>query len=372
LAIRQGWGGRPVRHEQAQGILVAALGMLAACGNSGPPEATANLRAPQACWKTTRPARAGPLMAHGLGLDLSAKEAPHMVEKSFAILEAPSILGLSPTGVETLPDALLAVGLAERLGARRAGRVQPPPYQSERDPETLLLNPRGIADYSVALADAVGAVVGRGEFPVVLGGDCSILLGNLLALRRRGRYGLLFLDGHADFYQPEAEPNGEAASMELALATGRGPAVVVDIEGRRPLVRDMDVVVFGRRDAADAEAHGSQRIEDTAIAMIDLAAVRAAGIEAAAARAVERLSKTELDGFWVHLDADVLDDAVMPAVDYRMPDGLSWDELATVLRAAVSGGRAVGINVTIFNPKLDDDGSIARTFVETLARGLKP
>ena len=29
-AIRQGWSGRPVRQEQAQGTLVAALGMLAA------------------------------------------------------------------------------------------------------------------------------------------------------------------------------------------------------------------------------------------------------------------------------------------------------------------------------------------------------
>jgi hypothetical protein len=28
-ALRQGWGGRPVRQEQAQGILVAALGVLA-------------------------------------------------------------------------------------------------------------------------------------------------------------------------------------------------------------------------------------------------------------------------------------------------------------------------------------------------------
>ena len=28
-AMRQGWGGRPVRVEQAQGILVAALGVLA-------------------------------------------------------------------------------------------------------------------------------------------------------------------------------------------------------------------------------------------------------------------------------------------------------------------------------------------------------
>jgi hypothetical protein len=36
-AMRQGWGGRPIRQEQAQGILIAALGMLAAsygCGEA--------------------------------------------------------------------------------------------------------------------------------------------------------------------------------------------------------------------------------------------------------------------------------------------------------------------------------------------------
>jgi len=135
-------------------------------------------------------------------------------------------------------------------------------------------------------------------------------------------------------------------------------------------VRDEDVVVLGRCDAADAEAHGSRRIEDTAIATIDLEAVRAAGVEAAAASAVERLASSELEGFWIHLDADVLDDAVMPAVDYRMPDGLSWDDLVAVLRAGVGRGRAVGINVTIFNPRLDGDGSIARGFVKALARGI--
>ncbi len=153
----------------------------------------------------------------------------------FAVLEAPSILGLRPTGVECLPEALLQAGLLERLRARHAGRVVPEtPYDAARDPATLTLNANGIASYSLALADAVGGVLDRGEFPVVLGGDCSILLGNLLALKRRGRFGLLFIDGHADFYNPEANPNGEAASMDLALATGRGPDVVTNIEGRRP------------------------------------------------------------------------------------------------------------------------------------------
>jgi arginase len=294
-----------------------------------------------------------------------------MTRSRVAIIEAPSVLGLFPQGVETLPDALRVAGLSERLNARLAGRVQPPPYEERRDPETLMLNPHGIAAYSAVLAHAVGSVLDGDEFPVVLGGDCSIVLGCLLALKRRDRYGLLFLDGHADFYQPEAEPNGEAASMDLALATGRGPAVVVNLEGRRPLVRDEDVVAFGRRDAEDTEKYGSQRIEDTGIRVFDLAEIRTLGAADAARQAVGHLSRPELSGFWMHLDADVLDDAVMPAVDYRMPGGLSWDDLVTTLQAAVASRRAVGINVTIFNPKLDGDGSIATALVDALAKGLQ-
>ncbi|MGI9017559.1 MAG: arginase family protein [Euzebya sp.] len=144
---------------------------------------------------------------------------------TYAIIEAPSVLGLFPRGVELLPEALLESGLAGSLGARHAGRVPSPAYDSQRDEATGLLNPRSLRDYSRALADATGVVLDAGDVPVVLGGDCSILLDTMLALRRRGRYGLLFLDGHADFYQPEAEPGGEAASMDLALVTGRGPEI---------------------------------------------------------------------------------------------------------------------------------------------------
>ena len=288
----------------------------------------------------------------------------------YAILEAPSVLGLFPRGVEGLPAALLDARLAHLIGARHAGRVMPPPYDPRRDPTTGLLNPTALRDYALQLADATGEVLDAGDFPLVLGGDCSILLGTTLALRRRGRFGLLFIDGHADFYQPEAEPNGEAASMDLALVTGRGPSVVTDLEGRRPLVRDEDVVQFARRDAQEAAEAGSQRIEDTCIEVIDLGDVRQRGVERAAGDALERLVRPEIDGFWVHLDCDALDDAVMPAVDYRLPGGLHWDELESVIRLAIDSGSAVGLEVTIFNPRLDHDQSIARRLVACLARGL--
>jgi len=232
-----------------------------------------------------------------------------------------------------------------------------------------MLNPRGIAAYTPKLADAVGEVLDAGEFPVVLGGDCSIVLGGLLALRRRGRYGLLFVDGHADFYQPEANVNGEAASSDLALATGRGPEIMTTFEGSRPLVRDEDVVVLGFRDADEAASYGSQP-PPPAIEAIDLAKVRHLGAEAAASEAVGHLAREGLNGFWIHLDADVLGDAIMPAVDYRMPDGLSWRELEVTLRTALASGRAVGMEITIFNPSLDGNGEITGTLVDTVARAL--
>lgn len=287
----------------------------------------------------------------------------------YAILEAPSTLGLATDGVEHLPDQLLGLGLAERIHARRADRLAVLPKEPAPDAETGILNARAIAAWSPKLADAVEAVLDAREFPVVLGGDCTIVLGSMLAFRRRGRYGLFFIDGNADFFQPEAEPNGEGASMDLALVTGYGPSHLTDIEGRGPLVRPEDAVAFAYRDHKDQEEYGSQPLPKE-LKAIDLPAVRAMGIEAAARKAVDHLTREALDGFFIHLDADCLDDVVMPAVDFRVPGGLSWDELGVALRVALASGKAVGIEITIYNPRLDADGSAGRGLADVLAAAL--
>ncbi|WP_225768343.1 arginase family protein [Inquilinus sp. Marseille-Q2685] len=294
-----------------------------------------------------------------------------MPTRRHAILEAPSTLGLATDGVEGLPDRLLDLGLAERIRARRAGRLTVPPKDPTPDPGTGTLNAEAIAAWSPRLADAVGAVLDSGEFPVVLGGDCTILLGSMLALRRRGRYGLLFIDGNADFFQPEAEPNGEGASMDLAFATGYGPALLTNIEGRAPLVRAEDAVAFAFRDHEDQAEFGSQPLPPE-LRAYDLHAVRRLGVENAARAAVDHLTRPELDGFFLHLDADCLDDAIMPAVDFRVPGGLSWDELAAALRIALASRKAVGLEVTIYNPRLDRDGSAGRGLADILAAALGP
>mgnify|MGYP001267569995 CR=1 FL=1 len=287
----------------------------------------------------------------------------------YAIIEAPSRLGLSTGGVEGLSGRLLELGLAERIGARRAGGLAVPAGQASPDPETKVLNAREIAAWSPSLADTVTTVLDAGDFPIVLGGDCSILLGSMLALRRRGRYGLLFIDGHADFFQPEADPKGEVASMDLAFATGHGPAVLADLEHRRPLVRAGDVVAVGYRDHEDQAEYGSQPLPAD-LKAFDLPAVRRLGIAAVARAAIEHLTRPELDGFFIHVDADCLDDAIMPAVDFRIADGLSTDDLVLLLRTALASDKPVGLDVTIYNPRLDQDGNAGRILVEALAAGL--
>ncbi len=55
--------------------------------------------------------------------------------------------------------------------------------------------------------------------------------------------------------------------------------------------------------------------------------------------------------------ADVLDPAVVPAVDGPEDDGLLPDQLGPLLLAFVRAPRCVGLDVTVYGPDLDPDGT---------------
>lgn len=286
------------------------------------------------------------------------------------LVEVPCGLGLLPRGVEKAPAALRNAGLPQRLAARRVHTVPCLSAEDTRDEETALLRPCELIGMATRLADTIGQVLDAGALPVVVGGDCSNLLGSMLALRRRGRYGLLYVDGHADFWHPSQDDLGEAASVDLALATGRGPSTVTDLEGLAPLVRDEDVAVLGYRSAVN-DSYLGEHVRDTAITVQDLGDVNRDGIEACTERALATAARQALDGFWLHFDVDVLDDALMPAVDYREPGGLSWEQAAHTLDAAAGRDGLTGVQLTIYNSSLDAPGApLADRIVDLLARGL--
>jgi arginase len=274
---------------------------------------------------------------------------------TYTIVEAPSHLGLCAEGVEALPEALLAVGLAERLAARRGERLSAPAFDPRVDPETGMLNPGGLRNYAPRLADAVGAVLDDGAFPIVLGGDCSILLGAMLALRRRARYGLVHVDGHLDFRHPGWSGGiGAVAGEDLAGVTGRLEAELSDIDGLGPYVLDADTVHLGDRERWPDEVAA---VAETGITALGLDELRARGPVVPAVP------------YWIHVDADVLDSALLGAVDSPAPGGLTFEELSALLRTLLDGP-AVGLQITVFDPDLDPDGSQASALTDCLVTGL--
>jgi len=293
--------------------------------------------------------------------------------RQIVVLDAPSNLGLMPPspgsepGVRRLPDALREHGLISRIGAIDAGRVIPPAYDSAANPRSGVRNSEKIVSYSQALAVRVAELLQSDHFPLIIGGDCSILLGPLLALRRMGRFGLCFIDGHLDLLTPETSQSKGAAGMDLALALGYGPAVLANLEDLGPLVQETDVVVLGYR--GDIRGYGAlTRTESRPkLHWLPLGEIRTLGVSRAAHEALPRLLKSPLAGFWTHLDVDVLDDEVMPAVDSRQPDGMSYAELSELLLEIVNLPSAVGMEITILDPDLDPDGSVVEKFLTFIA-----
>ncbi len=281
------------------------------------------------------------------------------------MLDAPSNLGLRPPaegaapGCYKTPGVLRDLGILDRLGASDGGVVTPGRYVGTWSPGDGVRNAAAIASYTRALAARVASIRSAGGFPVVLGGDCSISLGAMLALRRSGRYGIAYLDGHDDFrHLGITDHVGAAAGEDLAIMTGRGAGDLADTGGPRPYVRDGEVLVLGVRTAESSQ-------------------LRAAGIPFVTS---ERLMASEplpsspfagLDGFWIHVDIDVLDPAYVSAVDSPDPGGLDPGTLVSLLRRLLARSGAAGFELTVFDPDLDPDGRQAELVADVLERSLR-
>jgi len=235
----------------------------------------------------------------------------------------------------------------------------------------------GAADVRRATADIaarVRNVLAAHEQPLVVGGDCTLLLGVFAALS--AGTGLWFVDGHADFYDGETSPTGEAADMDLAILTGRGPAGLIDGDppaptraalaglGTAPPLDPAATVLLGHR---PSELNADVRFENARLDPV-IHALTAPEIQARGAMAIGEEAVARLDGAraWLHLDLDVLDETSLPAVSYPQPLGLDWDELAALARPLVAAPGLIGLSVADFNPDRDPDGAYAGRVVELL------
>ena len=298
------------------------------------------------------------------------------------LIAAETNLGLRPNAADALPgtaraaQVLLASGLAGAIRFRHRETISQAPYSRAPEPGTRLRNGSKIRAFNLALADAVARSRRSGGFPLVVGGECSDLLGGLLGLRRTGGRGLIHLDGHSDYLHPgnypPDRPLHSAAGMDLALATGRGEPLLTRWPGiAGPLAEGVDTFQLGER----YPEHPDRPVDalvGTGIGQISVQAVRTIGLAEAIGRLTYFLERRRIVAAWLHIDTDILDRTVMPAVDSPGSPGLTYDELSALIAALLRTGRIAGADVAIYDPDLDPDGRYARGLVACLGAAFAP
>ena len=301
----------------------------------------------------------------------------HLMERSgddvvagWVLVGAPLDCSGTNRGEARAPKTLRDAGLVQRTGARDAGDADATIDDPQRDPHTGVIGFEQLRRASSEINSAVAAVLKEAERPLVVGGDCAVLVGALAAAKERfGRVGLAFVDGHVDFFGGDTSPSGEAADMDLAFVTGYGPNGLADLLGGGPLpiAEPGDVVVMGYRDDPEEEEGPSEAdLVDERIQLVKAPAIKRGDPERLGRYVAERL-EAQAGRFWAHFDVDAFDGEEMPAVTYPLPDGLGFEHAEALLRPLASSPALVGLSVADFVPDKDPDGRYARRLVELVA-----
>ena len=172
----------------------------------------------------------------------------------------------------------------------------------------------------------------------------------------------MHIDGHSDFRHPgNSDECASLAGEDLAAAAGLHWPAISNIDDAGPYFDPRHIAHIGCRDD-DAQLAEVRSVIGATFPSSDW---RRRGATAIAEGAK---STADSRGYWLQIDVDVLDPAVMPAVDSPDPGGCTPDELVELLNLLAP--RAVGASVTVFDPDLDPDGRHARHLTDMLVDGL--
>lgn len=100
----------------------------------------------------------------------------------FALIYAPLDSSGTGRGEERAPQALWEAGLLDAVPVDSVGDTRALIRDSRRDPETGVIGVGDLRRAGEAVAAAVSGALASGWPPLVIGGDCSILLGIFAAL----------------------------------------------------------------------------------------------------------------------------------------------------------------------------------------------
>lgn len=286
-----------------------------------------------------------------------------------ALIGAPTDVGAGKRGASMGPEALRVAGLAASL--RRLGHEVDDsgnlsgPINPERPREDGYRHLPEVLAWCTAVRDAVAAALGRGDLPILMGGDHSLSIGSIAAVashcKRVNRpLTVLWLDAHADYNVFESSPTGNLHGMPVAVLTGHGPAQLLDLGAARPIVSPKRILQVGVRSVDEIE---KRLLAASKMDIYDMRRIDELGMRTVMQRVLERAA-AEHGHLHVSLDVDFLDPGIAPGVPTTVPGGPTYREAQLCMEMIYDTGLLGSLDIAELNPACDDGNRTAILAVE--------
>ena len=295
---------------------------------------------------------------------------------------APLDLGGARQGSRLGPDALRLAGIANSLFVDQAqpgidhGNIPVDLTAGEGDGLPFA---KPIAEVLIALKAKTNEVLGRGNFPIMLGGEHSMSAGTVSAFvdKYGDKLGVLWIDAHADINTPDQSPSQNIHGMPLALLCGFESGV--DGNGDRDWrflqesvvsqhLNPVNICWFGLRDVDTGERDRARM--GCAVTMHD---IDRDGVLGCWNRIHDYLVSRGCTYLYVSLDVDAMDPILAPGTGTAVRGGLSYREahfLAELIYNSIQNEKSyelVGLDVVEVSPIHDNNNQTAIVAVEWVA-----
>lgn len=289
------------------------------------------------------------------------------LNKKINIIGVPFDMGASTMGARLGPEAIRIVGLEENLkelgyNVEDLGDLAiENGYEIERSKDNLN-NFELVYNANDILYLAVNEIHEHKEFPLILGGDHSQVLGSVKALMNNYENpGVIYFDAHADINTEETSLTGNIHGMPIAFLMGKGNEKLSNL-GNDLRLKAENIVYIGLRDVDPGER---EIIENLGIKAYTMESIDKMGIEKVMEESIEYIN-TKADHIHVSFDVDCLDPKLAPGTGVKVPGGLNFREAKTALRMLAPMEKIRSIEFVEVNPLLDNQSETAEIATELI------
>lgn len=282
------------------------------------------------------------------------------------IIGIPQDLGQQHRGVNMGPSAVRYAGLAGRLRqmdyqVTDNGNIDIPVRETliETGEEDVL---PAMIEASEKIYAAAKEAVSDGRLPVFLGGDHSIAVGSVGGVTHNKSCGVIWIDAHGDYNDPDITESGNIHGMPLSILMGKGCAELVNIGRAGAKLQPENVVLIGVRDLDENEG---RVLKKSGIKVYTMRDIDERGMSNVIKSAMERLSSVET--IHVSLDVDGIDPSFAPGVGTPVPGGLTYREAHLLMETIADSKKLSSMDIVEINPMLDKYNKTAELAVELTA-----